>query len=876
MDVTQILLNATSQDDNVRRLAEENLKQFQEQNFAAFLVSLAHELGNQDKPLESRKLAGLVLKNSLDAKEAARRAEYMQRWLSLDAAHKAQIRGALLAALGSSVRDAGHTAAQVIAKVAAIELPRQQWPELIGTLLANMGTAGSPKPVQLKESTLEAFGYICEEIAGTEALAQEQVNLVLTAVVQGMTEGEGGGDADVRLAATHALYNALDFAQTNFENENERDVLMNTVFGTARHPDARVRRAAFECLVSIATLYYEKLARFMQQIFELTAVAAREDEEAVALQAVELWSSICDEEIELQDEYTADSEVTNFNFIGQALPGLVPLLLWTLTKQEEDQDTDETAWNLSMAGGTALGLVAQTVGDAIVDPVMPFVQKNIAEPDWRLKEAAIFAFGSILEGPSLARLAPLVNLAFGYILQTMQDSNSHVKDTTAWTLGRIFQFLHGASAESPVVTEANLGHVLAVLLASIEDAPNVAEKVCGAVYYLALGYEGVQPSPLSPYFQSIVQALLAAADRPDAGGGDGGDTRLRTAAYETLNEVVRCSSDDTAGVVLQLVPLVMQKLDQTLQMQIVSIDDRERQSELQALLCGVLQIVIQRLGGGEQTRFGVVQYADAMMALFLRVFACRSATVHEEAMLAIGALAYATGPEFVKYMPEFYKYLEMGLRNFEEYQVCAVTVGVVGDICRALEERVLPFCDGIMSELLKDLSSSQLHRSVKPPIFSCFGDVALAIGEHFEKYLVYAMPMLQSAAELSARQKDSADDELIDYNNQLRSGIFEAYSGLFQGFKSTRPEVMQAYVEHILFFIENVYQDKERDDVVTKAAVGVMGDLADTLGAQARLQFLQHAFYKDFIGECMHSSDPQLKDTAEWALGRISAVVGSS
>ncbi len=39
-------------------------------------------------------------------------------------------------------------------------------------------------------------------------------------------------------------------------------------------------------------------------------------------------------------------------------------------------------------------------------------------------------------------------------------------------------------------------------------------------------------------------------------------------------------------------------------------------------------------------------------------------------MLAIGALAYSTGAEFGKYMTEFYRFLEMGLQNFEEYQVC--------------------------------------------------------------------------------------------------------------------------------------------------------------------------------------------------------------
>ncbi|CAN1181323.1 Importin subunit beta-1 [Linum perenne] len=69
----------------------------------------------------------------------------------------------------------------------------------------------------------------------------------------------------------------------------------------------------------------------------------------------------------------------------------------------------------------------------------------------------------------------------------------------------------------------------------------------------------------------------------------------------------------------------------------------------------------------------------------------------------------------------------MGLQNFEEYQVCVVTVGVVGDICRALEAKVLPYCDWIMTELLKDLSSNQLHRSMKPSIFSCLGDIGLVL-----------------------------------------------------------------------------------------------------------------------------------------------------
>ncbi|MBA0616059.1 hypothetical protein Godav_016143 [Gossypium davidsonii] len=774
MEVTQVLLNAQSIDGAVRKNAEESLKHFQEQNLTVFLLLLSGELVSEEKPVETRKLAGLILKNALDAKDQQRKVELVQRWLSLDGNAKSQIKAGLLKTLSSPVSDARSTASQVIAKVAGIELPHKQWPELVGSLLSNVHQL----PAHAKQATLETLGYLCEEVS-PDVIDQDQVNKILTAVVQGMSASEG--NTDVRLAATRALYNALGFAQANFSNDMERDYLMRV----------------------------------------------------------------------------------------QAIPALVPMLLETLLKQEEDQDQDEGAWNIAMAGGTCLGLVARTVGDDIVPLVVPFIEENVTKPDWRQREAATYAFGSILEGPSPAKLIPLVNVALNFMLSALtKDPNSHVKDTTAWTLGRIFEFLHGSAVDSPIITQANCQQIVAVLLQSMKDTPNVAEKACGALYFLAQGYEEVGPSsPLTPFFQEIVQSLLTVTHREDAR-----ESRLRTAAYETLNEVVRCSTDETAPLVLQLVPVIIMELHNTVEGQKLSSDEREKQSELQGLLCGCLQVIIQKLGSSESTKYLFLQYADQIMGLFLSVFACRSATVHEEAMLAIGALAYATGPDFAKYMPEFYRYLEMGLQNFEEYQVCAVTVGVVGDICRALEEKVVPYCDGIMTQLLKNLSSNQLHRSVKPPIFSCFGDIALAVGEYFEKYLMWAMSALQSAAELSTHT--TGDDELIEYINTLRNGILEAYSGIFQGFKnSPKTQLLIPYAPHILQFLDGIYMEKDMDDVVMKTAIGVLGDLADTLGSHAASLIQQSVSSKDFLNECLSSEDVMIKESAEWAKLAISRAI---
>ena len=86
----------------------------------------------------------------------------------------------------------------------------------------------------------------------------------------------------------------------------------------------------------------------------------------------------------------------NLEVIKQALPALVPMVLETLLKQEEVQDPDEGAWNVVMAGGACLGLLARTVGDDIVPLVMLSIQENITKPEWTKRSSILciwFYFG---------------------------------------------------------------------------------------------------------------------------------------------------------------------------------------------------------------------------------------------------------------------------------------------------------------------------------------------------------------------------------------------------------------------------------------------------------------------------------------------------
>ena len=61
--------------------------------------------------------------------------------------------------------------------------------------------------------------------------------------------------------------------------------------------------------------------------------------------------------------------------------------------------------------------------------------------------------------------------------------------------------------------------------------------------------------------------------------------------------------------------------------------------------------------------------------------------------------------------------------------------------------------------------------------------------------------------------------------------------------------------------------------MVTKTAIGVLGDLAHTLGSNAGPLIQQSVSSKDFLNECLSSDDHMIKESAEWAKLAISKAI---
>lgn len=120
---------------------------------------------------------------------------------------------------------------------------------------------------------------------------------------------------------------------------------------------------------------------------------------------------------------------------------------------------------------------------------------------------------------------------------------------------------------------------------------------------------------------------------------------------------------------------------------------------------------------------------------------------------------------------------------------------------------------------------------------------------------------------------DSSNPDLVDYQNSLREGIFEAYTGVLQGLRADdKSQAFEPYVMGCLDLIrqvaEGVTAGTSSDDVV-RAAAGVVGDLGSSLGNRGiknvARQSPHREYLKALLKEARASGNEQTKQVGQWA-----------
>eukprot|EP00056_Hartaetosiga_gracilis_P001488 m.45285 g.45285 ORF g.45285 m.45285 type:complete len:554 (+) comp10662_c0_seq1:302-1963(+) len=529
-------LAATSSTDNESRVAAEVwLSDIKERNLGELMGALATVLSDTDMKPEVRTQAGLQLKNCVSGQHGHIRDEDRAKWGDVSEEIREQIKQSVLATLGTEPSSPS-TAAQVYSTIATIEL--QFWENALPDVLARLS---DDAPEDLIVAVLDTVGYMTGDINDINPdLLQPHSDSVLNTVIGAMTSETTS--SRVQSASLKALTNSLEFCKSNFEDDDERAYIINSVGKLSMVEDPTVVSESVKCLTEIVDLYYGYIGDFMDAIHSVVGEAMTSEHNDIALAGVEFWSTVAEKELDVEEEGEEECRKFCENYMGDVLP----VVLMLLTKQDEDDDEDE--FTISKCASVCLALLAEIVGDPIVDPTIDFVKENMESSEWNMRDGAVMAFGGIISGPSEETIAPILENAAGAIMELIRDESTIVKDTVAWAIGRMAE----------MYPEIMLGDLRIPMLECLAEAlalePRVATNACWALSNVAeeaykvameqMNEEEDVPQTyiLSEDFTTILGMFVAATERDDLD-----ESHLMEASFESLMALIQFSPLDCRG-----------------------------------------------------------------------------------------------------------------------------------------------------------------------------------------------------------------------------------------------------------------------------------------------------------------------------------------
>lgn len=191
--------------------------------------------------------------------------------------------------LGSDDKTVIKAAAQDISAIAALEIPKGQWTELIEEMAKHSGSDND----NVRLAALQCLGFICEDL-DPEFMDPNSLNLILGSVLQNFIPEK----IELTRIAVGAFARAAPVTKANFEVLEQRQYIMENILQASKINDDEILCTLMKALIDIGRVNYDHIFDYIQQIGEMTVLFINSDKEEVAKLVVEFWTTLCEVEYE--------------------------------------------------------------------------------------------------------------------------------------------------------------------------------------------------------------------------------------------------------------------------------------------------------------------------------------------------------------------------------------------------------------------------------------------------------------------------------------------------------------------------------------------------------------------------------------------------
>ena len=678
-----------------------------------------------------------------------------------------------------------------------------------------------------------------------------KTNMILTSVVGALV-----GQPDiVRLAALSAVNHILPFAKLNFNTEAERNFIIQRLHDCALPacgaPNAvpnspSIRESALECCTRVIELYYDKVDHvYVVAIYNITTAVLdlrTNTPEEVMLQAINFWSTLARVETHYQDAFDAgDQSVVSKKLAVAAAGTVLPQLLACIVGEgrdyrETDPDSEDDSHNPYTAAAECLGYFAGLMKNDILSIVYPFFE-NLKSRDWKAREAALFAFAQILEGPlenpsdpSKDISALIAQLLPAGVLPLLLDESSHaVRHSAAFALGRAVKFFPQAVLR--VYDKADNFYLSVVKLLepgrpSAKD-PRTVEFFLWALKAMVESVDEATPHIL-PGSEIIYEALLVTADRPDSN-----QSELRSVSFEVLCDFIfYCSDAMLPHVMQQLMPNILNRLCVALSTPQSSQIDANTRNVVVSKLISCVGSIFSRFSKNPKATADLASliksvmpngltWADNAVTFFLQALPADaelggSSMCAEEVVLACAQMSKIVTTDFSRYLGGLHPRLLTFMQSINVADLAYITCTSIGDIVRSIGQPLLQTPQALLewiyySGLIIANPASDANfgittfNSVRSIAVNLVSDIVIEIGasmndQYREQVLIALNYAHVEIRKLISRLSAGLEDNDAEYLKTLLSDTLGLWMALSQAHKAcgdVQPGAGQVFVQFI-------------------------------------------------------------------------------
>jgi importin subunit beta-1 len=536
-------------------------------------------------------------------------------------------------------------------------------------------------------------------------------------------------------------------------------------------------------LAEIIRMYYHSVHNHMEDITKVTFEIMQKDEEEVATLAIEVWCSLCEEEIWLK-KHKKDCN----NYTEAVFNDLLQLILTLLNDSNIEEDEDSDTWNRSTAAGCCLHLLANNVGDQIIQNVISFVETKISpNASWKDKYFGLLALGAILEGPSRDSILQVLNPAMEIILNLYQDDSRKVRETTAWFFSKV-----AANHHELLTSEAFFEKLYTLLLNGLKDELRVACNSASIINELAKSLkpmEGQTSNLLSNVYPELIEKCLEAAYRQQDHAHDYNqkENKIRLAGFDALYSLFENAPPN--------VEMVLQKSLQFCYEKIQEIngegDINEEQQSLQSFLLVCLQTILNRLETGLTETI-----CDSLVDIIMKSFEARG-DVFEEGFLLFSALCSKFGAIMDNYVPKIGPFINHALKTSDSSDTVKNACGLISDLCTMVESKnIIEGFREYVPLLHQIMTNKKLSRDAKLGAVTAIGDTFLMTKENYLPFLDETLSLFSSAAEKTVDVNQN-DDDLVEYVIKLQGALIESYTCIVQEVGHNKSEIYTKLADYV-------------------------------------------------------------------------------